>query len=144
RNAEFKSLSSSFSDQPSASKLHPLSLQPSDSGLRTPDSGLLLRLQLVGANPNPQVRGLEELPGKVNYFLGNDPTRWRTNLPTYASIVYNSLYPGVDLSYSGDSAQLKGTYTLAAGADPGRIQWRYANAGGVSLDAAGNLRVSVA
>ena len=65
--------------------------QPSDSGPRTPDSGLVLRLQLVGANPNPHIAGLEELPGKVNYLLGNDPTKWRTNLPTYARVKYQSI-----------------------------------------------------
>jgi len=45
----------------------------------------------VGANPNPHIAGLEELPGKVNYLLGNDPTKWRTNLPTYARVKYQSI-----------------------------------------------------
>src|SRR5213078_2924983 len=49
---------------------------------------VVLRLQLVGANPSPHIAGLEELPGKVNYLLGNDPTKWRTNLPTYAKVQY--------------------------------------------------------
>jgi hypothetical protein len=30
-------------------------------------------MQLLGANPAPQSVGLEELPGKANYFRGNDP-----------------------------------------------------------------------
>jgi len=86
RNAEFKRLPSSVSDQQSASEIQHPNPPPSDSGPQTPDSGLVLRLQLVGANPNPQIAGLEELPGKVNYFLGNDPSKWRTDLPTYAKV----------------------------------------------------------
>ena len=58
----------------------------------------VLRMQLVDANTNPQVVGLEELPGKINYFLGNDPQQWRTNVPTYAKVHYTAVYPGVDWS----------------------------------------------
>ena len=56
-------------------------------------------MQLAGANAAPQVIGAEELPGKVNYFKGNDPKKWRTNVPTYAKVKYEGVYPGVDLIY---------------------------------------------
>ena len=59
----------------------------------------VLRMQLPGANPKPRIAGIEELPGKVNYFIGNDPAQWRTNLATYAKVKYESIYPGVDLIY---------------------------------------------
>jgi hypothetical protein len=36
----------------------------------------------VGANPAPKVTGFDELPGKANYFIGNDPKKWRTDVPT--------------------------------------------------------------
>ena len=42
----------------------------------------VLKIKLVGANPQAHMAGVEELPGKVNYFIGNDPTQWRTNVPT--------------------------------------------------------------
>ena len=57
----------------------------------------VVRLRLVGANGNADVAGADELPGKVNYFIGNDPGTWRTNLPTYAKVKYQGVYPGVDL-----------------------------------------------
>lgn len=63
--------------------------------------GAILRLQLLGANPTPRVEGLEPFPGKVHYFRGNDPTKWRTNIPTSAKVKYASVYPGVDLIYYG-------------------------------------------
>jgi hypothetical protein len=104
----------------------------------------VVRLSFIGANRDPRISGGTSLPGKVNYFLGNDPAQWHTNLPTYGNIVYNGLYPGVDLSYSGNGGQLEGTYTVAAGADPAHIQWRYANVAGLSVDALGNLQISTA
>ena len=48
----------------------------------------IVRMGLFGANPAPRVAGLEELPGKVNYFIGNDPAKWRTNVPTYKAEFY--------------------------------------------------------
>ena len=53
----------------------------------------VLRMRLVGANPTPQVEGIEELPGKSNYFIGNDPKKWRTNVPNYARVKYRVYCP---------------------------------------------------
>ncbi|MBI3989215.1 MAG: hypothetical protein HY347_06320, partial [candidate division NC10 bacterium] len=78
-------------------------------------------MKLVSANPQPQVTRLEELPGKVNYFIGNDPTKWRANIPTYAKVKYEDVYPGVDLVYYGTQRQLEYDFVVAPGADPGAI-----------------------
>ncbi len=56
---------------------------------------------LVGANPKSKVTGLDELPGKSNYFIGNDPKKWRTKVSTYAKVKYEGVYPGIDLVYYG-------------------------------------------
>jgi hypothetical protein len=87
--------------------------------------------------------GREILAGKVNYLTGNDPSKWRTNLPTYADVVYSGLYSGVDLVYEGTAKYLKGTYHVAQGADPGNIRWRYEGARAIELDGDGNLRITV-
>jgi len=64
---------------------------------------IAVRLKLVGASPDPAVSGLEALPGRSSYFIGNDPTRWRTNIPHYAIVAYTNVYPGIDLVYHGSS-----------------------------------------
>lgn len=102
-----------------------------------------VRLRFMGANSSPKVLPGARLPGTVNYFLGNDPTKWQTGVPTYSGITYYSLYPGIDLHYEGTQRSLKGTYTVAAGADPSLIRWRYAGAEQVSVDAPGNLQVRI-
>ena len=82
----------------------------------------VIRLRLVGAKPDAEVTGREELPGKVNYFIGNDPKKWRTNVPTYAKVRYQDVYPGVDLEYYGNQGgQLEYDFIVAPGADPGAI-----------------------
>src|SRR5262245_13328754 len=71
-------------------------IRNSQSKIPNPQSSVL-RMKLVGANPSPQAAGLGELPGKSNYFIGNDPKQWRTDIPTYGKVKFASVYPGVDV-----------------------------------------------
>jgi len=90
-----------------------------DNGPRTTD---VVRLKLVHANPDAAVLGAHELPGKVNYFLGNEPAKWRSNLPTFAEVRYRNVYPGIDLIYHGDQeGRLEYDFVVAPGADPNAI-----------------------
>jgi len=101
------------------------------------------RLAFEGANPSAEIKGVDVLPGTVNYYLGSDPSQWHTSLPTYAGVVYQQLYPGIDLHYNGTAGALKGTYIVAPGAEPARIRWNYEGATEVRVDeATGNLLVS--
>jgi len=77
-----------------------------------------LHIKLVGANPEPGIRGLEELASKSNYFIGNDPSKWQTDVPNYAKVRYMSVYPGVDLAYYGNQRQLEHDFIVSPGADP--------------------------
>ncbi len=105
----------------------------------------VVHLRFEGANPTPAVVGVDRLPGIVNHFIGDDPAAWRTNIPTYAGILYQQLYPGIDLRYDGVNGQLKSTYVVAPGADPALIRWHHEGATGVCLDeATGDLLITLA
>jgi hypothetical protein len=80
-----------------------------------------LRMKLAGASTSALVTSTDELPGKANYFIGNDPKKWRTNIPTYAKVKYQDVYPGVDLIYYGNEGELEYDFVVAPGADPGLI-----------------------
>ncbi|MEZ4643623.1 MAG: hypothetical protein R3E31_12975 [Chloroflexota bacterium] len=84
-----------------------------------------VRLHFAGANPTPEINLAQQLPGVVNYIIGDDPTQWKTQLPTYGSLVYRQLYNGIDLHYEGDMRALKGTYHVAPGVDTAVIRWSY-------------------
>jgi hypothetical protein len=116
--------------------------QPSNLTAQIADP-IVVRMQFVNASVASSIESSGGLPGKVNYLLGNDPSKWHTNLSTYKSIVYRALHPGIDLTYTGTGKQLKGTYAISPGADPESIRWRYAGAKKVSVDDAGNLQVLV-
>ena len=99
----------------------------------------VLRIKLIGANPQPQLMGLEELPGKVNYFIGNDPKKWRTNISTFAKVKYKDMYPGIDLVYYGNQGQLEYDFIVAPGADPKIIKFEIQGADKLEVDKGGDL-----
>jgi hypothetical protein len=73
---------------------------------------------------------MDELPGKSNYFIGKDPKKWHTHVPTYGRVRFASIYPGVDLVYyAGQNRQLEYDFVLAPGADPRAIQLAIAGPG---------------
>jgi hypothetical protein len=98
-----------------------------------------IRMSFVGANPKTRVEGQEGLPGKANYFLGNDPKKWRTHVPTYARVHYQDLYPGIDLIYYGNQRQLEHDFVVRPGADPSSIALSFQGADKVEVDAQGDL-----
>src|SRR5438876_782482 len=102
-------------------------------------TGTVLRMTFAGANPDPRVTGLEELPGKANYFIGNDPANWRTSVPTYAKVRYADLYPRIDLLYYGNQRQLEYDLVVRPGADPTRIVLDIQGADRLQVDAQGDL-----
>ena len=114
-----------------------VTLTPPLKDCRAPPAQYTLGLRFVGADPATRIDRGPLLPGRVNYLLGADPAAWQTDLPTYGLIHYRALYPGVDLTYAGTDGRLKGTYTLAAGADPAQIRWRYSWRGGPGAECHG-------
>ena len=101
---------------------------------------VVVRMQLVGANPNPRaVEGRDERPGKVNYLIGDDSSKWLTSIPTYGKVAYSSVYPGVDLVYYGNRHQLEYDLVVAPGADPNVIQINFSGAEGLRVDKRGDL-----
>jgi hypothetical protein len=103
----------------------------------------VLRMKLVGADASATAEGAEELAGKVNYFIGDDRTRWRTDVPTYASVRYAEVYEGVDLVYYGNQRQLEYDFRVAPGADPRAVALEFEGADKVEVDASGDLRLTL-
>ena len=119
-----------------------LFLTPTEAVLslgRPDDASRALHLRWVGANPAPKVTGGEEQTGKVNYLKGNDPSGWRRNVPIYARVAYESVYPGIDLVFYGNQRQLEHDYVLAPGTDPRTIRFAFEGADRVEIDRSGEL-----
>jgi uncharacterized protein (TIGR03437 family) len=89
------------------------------AGVEAPPS--VFRMELLGAERNAQVSGADKLPGVANYFIGNDPKKWRSGISAYGKVKYRGIYPGVDAVFYGNQRQLEYDFVVAPGADPKRI-----------------------
>ncbi|MGD0305832.1 MAG: SBBP repeat-containing protein, partial [Candidatus Acidiferrales bacterium] len=134
-----------LANQEAVMAVHHLTAAPKVASLRTlrPDRRdaarrsekiSVVRMKLEGSNPGAQIAGEAQMPGKVSYFIGNDPKKWHTDIPTFASVKYSAVYPGVDLVYYGNQQQLEYDFVVAPGADPKQIAF--------NIDGANTLRVN--
>ncbi|HEX7318340.1 MAG TPA: SBBP repeat-containing protein [Pyrinomonadaceae bacterium] len=100
-----------------------------------------LKLDFAGARPGVRPEGREPTGATFSYFKG-PRTQWQAGLKSYSEIVYRELWPGIDLVYAGTVNRMKYTFVVKPGADPDRIKLAWRGAGGVKLNAAGELEVS--
>jgi hypothetical protein len=115
---------------------------PDEPGRENATGGVeqaMVRMKLVGASQPRRAIGLEKLPGISNYFLGNDPAKWRTDVPHYARIHYEGVYPGIDLVWYGSERRLEYDFVVAPGADPNEIQVAYEGVESLSVEKGGEL-----
>ncbi len=103
----------------------------------------VLRMRLVGSNATAGMVGMDELPGKSNYFIGKDPANWRTNVPNYRKVAEQEVYPGINLIYYGTQRQLEYDFVVAPGADPRAIRLAFQGTDHLRIDSQGNLIAGV-
>ena len=102
----------------------------------------VLKAALVGTNPNPKAAGVSRLDHKCNYFIGNDPDGWQTDVPNYRAVVLEEVYPGIDLAYYGNGRLVEYDFRVSAGADYSQILIEYGGATGLTVADDGALVVS--
>jgi hypothetical protein len=78
-----------------------------ESGALLSTQSASIRMQIAGGNPTPTITPQAPLPGVTNYLVGDNPSRWRTNVAGFASVKYHDIYPGIDLMYYGNQQQLE-------------------------------------
>ncbi len=74
-----------------------------------------LQMKLAGADPHVSLSAAGPLPGKSNYFIGNDAAKWRTGVPQFAQVRYDSVYPGINLVFYGNQGKLEYDFQVAPG-----------------------------
>jgi hypothetical protein len=120
-------------------KLSPSELTMSGNKQTVPPT--VVRLTPLGMRPEVELVALEPQEGKVNYFLGKDPRKWHTHIPTYRAVVYREAYPGIDLKFYGSGRQMAYDIILQAGADPGQVRFQYSGIQGLEVTKEGDLTI---
>ncbi len=133
--------------QPGSSASHRLDRTKSGkfrNQTRSAEKLAVLRMRLDGSNPNSTVAGLNRTPTRINYFIGNDPQKWHTDIPAYERVRYQAVYPGIDLLFYGNQRRLEYDFSVAPGADAKAIVLDIEGANKFKIDARGNLLLTVA
>ena len=99
----------------------------------------VVRLTPVGLTKKVKVKALDLQQCRVNYFIGKDPKKWRTNIPTYAGVLYQDAYAGIDLKFYGHGRMLEYDVVVRPGADPGQVRFAYEGVKELRLTAGGDL-----
>jgi uncharacterized repeat protein (TIGR01451 family) len=105
----------------------------------SPSEQTVLRIKFNGANPGAVAEGVTALPGTANYFIGNDPSRWYTDIPTFSKVRYCDLHPGIDIVYYGTQGKLEYDLIVTPGTDPGMITLEFEGDGRLDRNEAGDL-----
>jgi uncharacterized protein (TIGR03437 family) len=103
-----------------------------------------VKVGLQGANPAASVHALDPQPGRSNYYLGTEPSDWKTGVPQFGAVRYAEIYPGIDWVFHGNTGELEFDFNVSPGSDPGQIRLRYTGTGSMELDKDGSLLLHVA
>jgi hypothetical protein len=91
-------------------------------------------LHFVNANNSLNIAGVNKDAGVINYLVGNDPAKWKTNLPAYREVVYHDIYPKIDLRLYGDNGALRYDFIVKTGANVNDIALAYNGINTLNID----------
>jgi len=106
--------------------------------------GVAVRMAFEGASEKATLEGEGKQEGRYNYFLGNDRTKWKTDVPGYSSAMYKNLYDGVDLRVREQEGRLEYDVLLAPGADLSQVAIRCEGVQKLALGKDGSLVMETA
>src|SRR5262249_44392262 len=81
------------------------------------DQPAAVRLSFEGASPEAMLVGQDRQGGYYNFSFGNDPARWQWQVAAYGSVLYDSLYDGVDVRVREQAGQFAYDLLLQPGAN---------------------------
>jgi uncharacterized protein (TIGR03437 family) len=102
-----------------------------------------LGLKLIGASSESAAEGVEPLPARSNYFIGDDPQQWQTDVPAYARVRQRGVYNGIDAVFYGNPQQLEYDFVVAPHADPQQIKLAFDGADQIHIKENGDLLLGI-
>jgi pimeloyl-ACP methyl ester carboxylesterase len=130
-----------FAEKGAASKRHGADGEKASDGVPSVAERRVLKLTPLGMKKGVNVVAKEPQAGKVNYLLGNDPEKWRTNVPTCRTVVFEEAYPGIDLKFYGNNRQLEYDIVVKPGGDPSQVKFRCSGMEGLEITAKGDMAI---
>jgi hypothetical protein len=99
------------------------------------------RLSFIGSNKNPEIVPIAETQLRVNYFIGNDRSKWHCDVPTSQVVLYKSLYKNIDLKVYGIEKEIEYDWIVKPGGNYQDIRFAYKSVKSTRMDEEGNLLI---
>ena len=117
----------------------PITGRDSESG----QNAQAVAIALVFDNCDHEVMPKGNLPkeGVLNFFIGNDPEHWYSNLCSYGELLYSDLWPNIDLLVRSDHGELKFDWIVRPGGNADEVMMHYEGADSLEVDEEGNLLI---
>ncbi len=100
-----------------------------------------MSIQWINSEKEVTLEGIDQLEAKTNYFIGNNPDEWKTDISNYEKVLYHNLYSGIDLLFYGNQRTLEYDFRIAPGADPSNARFRIEGTKELVIDHMGSLRL---
>ena len=86
------------------------------------------QVEFLNSSEQVEIQGDKALDTYNNYFIGNDPSKWKSNCKIYQAVIYKNIYPNIDLRYYTENDQLKYDLVVHPGGNPDNIILKYKGA----------------
>lgn len=87
--------------------------------------GHITKVTFKNSLPPKSTFGIGKAEWVQHYYLGNDPTTWRSNVPVYAGFVRQEIYPGIDWKVKQAGSSIKSEFVIKSGSKPEQIVLQY-------------------
>ena len=124
---------------PQQPQVEPASLRY-DAPSRESQTRYTLKLEFVNARADLHPVGREQTEAVFSYFKGTRD-EWQAGLKSYAQVVYENVWPGIDLVYAGTVNRMKYSFIVRPGADPNQVRLAWRGATGLAVNQDGGLEV---
>jgi len=101
-----------------------ISLKSNQDEISEYTNNQIINLIPLGMNKEVEISAQEVQQARVNCFIGNNPEKWKTNVPTYRAVLYKNAYPGIDLKFYGTNQQMEYDIIVQPGFDPSALKFR--------------------
>ena len=136
-----------FYDATKVSSLHaskPVA-QPGSPLAKAPDINSIaahgVEMKFQNASTSIKHTPLRPVATQFSYFLSNDKNSWAGNLKGYEEVLYENVYPGINMRIYMHQYVLKYEFIVQPQADPSLIKFSYEGASNVSLNESGQTVV---
>jgi len=105
---------------------------------------LVFNLGFENVRESVLIEGLNRQNAGINYFVGNDRSKWKRGIPTCKGVVYKGIYKGIDLKVFGNGKDIEYEFVVNPGGNPDDILLTYNGIEGLSTNGEGELLIATA